>query len=181
MYAYGDVRNPLPESSALLEEMTIDFLTDLCMRARPSPLAVPHVSQSYPPVGRLKVKVDDFKHALRKDPKKLGRLEELLYLETVIKEARRTFDDKELGKDLDAQDQANQGQTSASMAGPSSRAMDAAPAKKQRTGPRPSASGEKQSRNYARGPYTGLGANRGKGKGWRKGMGKKGKKDADGA
>ena len=102
MYAFGDVRDPDPISVAIMEDLTVDFLYDLCMRARPSPLNVPHVDQSYPPIGRLKVKVDDFKHALRKDPKKLGRLEELLYLETVIKEARKTFDEKEYGKEDDA-------------------------------------------------------------------------------
>ncbi|KDN41668.1 TFIID-18kDa-domain-containing protein [Tilletiaria anomala UBC 951] len=105
MYAFGDVRNPNPAAAAILEEMTIDFLIDLCMRARPSPLAVPQVDQSYPPVGRLKVKVDDFKHALRKDPKKLNRLEELLYMDTQIKQTKKTLDVDQFAKDEAEQQQ----------------------------------------------------------------------------
>ncbi|PWN99104.1 transcription initiation factor IID, 18 kDa subunit, partial [Tilletiopsis washingtonensis] len=81
MYACGDVAQPEPASVALLEEMTVEYLTDLCHRARPSPYSVP------------RVKVDDLKTALRRDDKKLGRIEELLYLDTVITKARRGFDD----------------------------------------------------------------------------------------
>jgi transcription initiation factor TFIID subunit 13 len=36
--------------------------------------------------------VDDFKVALRNDPTKLGRVEELLHLQKVISEARKQFD-----------------------------------------------------------------------------------------
>jgi transcription initiation factor TFIID subunit 13 len=36
--------------------------------------------------------VDDFKVALRHDSRKLGRVEELLYYQKVIAEARRQFD-----------------------------------------------------------------------------------------
>ena len=42
---------------------------------------------------RNKIKVDDFKFALRKDPIKLGRLEELLALSKEIAEARKQFDE----------------------------------------------------------------------------------------
>jgi len=41
---------------------------------------------------RHKLKVDDFKIALRNDPRKLGRVEELLYLQKVIADARKQFD-----------------------------------------------------------------------------------------
>lgn len=112
MYAYGDVANPLPESVAVLEEMTVDFLVDLCLRAEPSPYALglgsseiaqsayeaagdgvassalpgqPQLRQTY----RQRAKLDDFKHALRNDHKKLGRLEQLLYADKMVTEARR--------------------------------------------------------------------------------------------
>lgn len=112
MYAYGDVANPLPESVAVLEEMTVDFLVDLCLRAEPSPYALglgsseiaqsayevagdgvassalpgqPQLRQTY----RQRAKLDDFKHALRNDRKKLGRLEQLLYADKMVTEARR--------------------------------------------------------------------------------------------
>jgi transcription initiation factor TFIID subunit 13 len=118
MYACGDVAQPEPASVALLEEMTVEYLTDLCHRARPSPYSVPvpvHLPtvlseetperpESAPPLvplrtaphpfaTRQRVKVDDLKTALRRDDKKLGRIEELLYLDTVITKARRGFDD----------------------------------------------------------------------------------------
>lgn len=118
MYACGDVAQPEPASVALLEEMTVEYLTDLCHRARPSPYAVPvpvHLpnvlaeetperpdgaaplvplrTAPHPFATRQRVKVDDLKTALRRDDKKLGRIEELLYLDTVITKARRGFDD----------------------------------------------------------------------------------------
>lgn len=44
---------------------------------------------------RNKIKVDDFKFALRRDSKKLGRVEELLVMAKVIADARKQFDDKQ--------------------------------------------------------------------------------------
>ncbi|SPO40215.1 related to TAF13 - TFIID subunit involved in RNA polymerase II transcription initiation [Pseudozyma flocculosa] len=166
MYAYGDVANPDSESVALLEEMTVDFITDLCARARPSPYALglgtSNISTSTASFGsafdtgslglvgaegdpstagsaawthevgdsaqtaaagagagaaatsaaaaagavstvaapatlppraphRQRVKLEDFRHALRKDveAKKLGRLEQLLYADRIVTEARK--------------------------------------------------------------------------------------------
>ncbi|CBQ67915.1 conserved hypothetical protein [Sporisorium reilianum SRZ2] len=127
MYAYGDSPNPDPDAVLLIEEMTVDFITDLCCRARPSPYAlglgtssisnsssafgatleqalasqdptgvlnsaegVPHTLPPRAP-HRLRVKLEDFRHALRKDveAKKLGRMEQLLYADKVVTEARR--------------------------------------------------------------------------------------------
>ncbi|KAJ1031550.1 hypothetical protein NDA13_001941 [Ustilago tritici] len=127
MYAYGDSPNPDPDSVMLMEEMTVDFITDLCCRARPSPYAlglgtssisnsssafgatleqfaasqdpnalvdgIDGVPNTLPPRAphRLRVKLEDFRHALRKDveAKKLGRMEQLLYADKVVTEARR--------------------------------------------------------------------------------------------
>jgi transcription initiation factor TFIID subunit 13 len=44
---------------------------------------------------RQKIKVDDFKFAIRKDKIKLGRVEELLYLQKEITEAKKMFDNSE--------------------------------------------------------------------------------------
>jgi transcription initiation factor TFIID subunit 13 len=43
-----------------------------------------------------KVTVDDLKFILRNDPKKLARVEELLFMEKDIKTARKTFDVNEI-------------------------------------------------------------------------------------
>ncbi|KAJ5289442.1 Phospholipid methyltransferase [Penicillium atrosanguineum] len=41
---------------------------------------------------RQKIKVDDFRFSLRRDPNKLGRVQELLRMERELKEARKAFD-----------------------------------------------------------------------------------------
>jgi len=61
---------------------------------------------------RGKIKVDDFRFALRNDPKKLARLDELLFMQEEISRARRGFEnpmdyavdeEKELEKQQQAQ------------------------------------------------------------------------------
>ncbi|CAO1630858.1 unnamed protein product [Parajaminaea phylloscopi] len=91
MYGFGDSRNPDPQSVEVMELLTIGFLTDLCHRCRPAPYYFP-ASKSYAYSSRSKVKVDDLRFALRKDEKKLARLEELLYLEGVISGAKKILD-----------------------------------------------------------------------------------------
>ncbi|OJK02927.1 hypothetical protein ASPACDRAFT_113454 [Aspergillus aculeatus ATCC 16872] len=53
---------------------------------------------------RQKIKVDDFRFALRRDPNKLGRVQELLRMERELKEARKAFDqnDDQVGNLKDA-------------------------------------------------------------------------------
>ncbi len=181
MYGFGDVRDPLPTSVALMEEMTIDFITDLCMRARPSSSAVPQTSSTYPPTARVKVKVDDFKHALRKDPKKLARLEELLYLDAVIKRERKSFDVETMAKEVDVSADVASGFKMAARTGAGAAAGGSSgqpPEKRARTEGSVgwgAGDGSGAQSGASRGP----GANRGRGKGWRKGMGKKGAKAAN--
>lgn len=45
---------------------------------------------------RGKVKVEDYKFILRKDAKKLARVEELLYMSEDIRKAKQLFDEKEV-------------------------------------------------------------------------------------
>ncbi|GEM09912.1 transcription initiation factor TFIID subunit 13 [Rhodotorula toruloides] len=71
MYGFGD-ENPALESIAVMEE--------LCMQA--------HLIST----NRGKIKVDDFRFALRRDPKKLARIDELLFMQEEIARARRGFD-----------------------------------------------------------------------------------------
>lgn len=88
MYGFGDSREPDARSVEVMEALTINFLTDLCHRCRPAPPSFP-TSRGYPYATRGKVKIDDLKFALRKDDKKLARLEELLYLEGIINGAKK--------------------------------------------------------------------------------------------
>ncbi|GAA5963641.1 hypothetical protein JCM8115_002068 [Rhodotorula mucilaginosa] len=79
MYGFGD-DTPAPDTIAMMEELVIDHITDICIQAN-------RVSTN-----RGKIKVDDFRFALRNDPKKLSRLDELLFMQEEIARARRGFD-----------------------------------------------------------------------------------------
>ncbi|KAI5802128.1 transcription initiation factor IID, 18kD subunit-domain-containing protein [Pyronema domesticum] len=84
MYAYGDEPDPLPESVQVLDEIVTEYIVDMCHDA----------ARMASQARRNKIKVDDFKFALRHDPRKLGRVEELLVMSKVIADARKQFDDK---------------------------------------------------------------------------------------
>ncbi|GAA5868101.1 hypothetical protein JCM3774_001021 [Rhodotorula dairenensis] len=79
MYGFGD-DTPAPDTIAMMEELVVDHITDICIQAN-------RVSTN-----RGKIKVDDFRFALRNDPKKLARLDELLFMQEEIARARRGFD-----------------------------------------------------------------------------------------
>ncbi|CAJ0745302.1 16589_t:CDS:2, partial [Entrophospora sp. SA101] len=64
--------DPAPDTIAVMEEL-------VCCKAQ-------KVAKD------RKVNVEDFKFILRNDPKKLSRVEELLYMEQDIKRARQSFD-----------------------------------------------------------------------------------------
>ncbi|KAJ5622851.1 Transcription initiation factor TFIID subunit 13 [Penicillium lividum] len=98
LLAYGDPSphpsfssEPLPETVRVLDEIVTDFILELCHGAA----QVAHHAR------RQKIKVDDFRFALRRDPNKLGRVQELLRMERELKEARKAFDqnDDQVAKD----------------------------------------------------------------------------------
>lgn len=74
-----------------LDEMVTDYIIETCHAAA--------LSASYS--RRAKIKVDDFKFVLRRDPKKLGRVSELLSLDREFKKKRKAFevDEGALGRD----------------------------------------------------------------------------------
>lgn len=89
LLAYGDPSphpsfpsEPLPETVRVLDEIVTDFILEMC-----------HGAAQYATYSRRqKIKVDDFRFALRRDPNKLGRVQELLRMERELKEARKAFD-----------------------------------------------------------------------------------------
>jgi len=82
LYAHGDVPNSLPSTIKVLDEILTDFIIELCFEAdRPAQLA-----------GRQKVKLEDFKFACRKDPIKLGKIEEVFAKKAEIDAARKAID-----------------------------------------------------------------------------------------
>ncbi|KAI8350878.1 transcription initiation factor IID, 18kD subunit-domain-containing protein [Choanephora cucurbitarum] len=84
MYGFGDVANPAADSVAVMDDLVIDYITDMCQKA------------SMVGDNRGKVRVEDFKFVLRNDPKKLARVEELLYMSEDIRRAKQVFDEKEM-------------------------------------------------------------------------------------
>ncbi|KAF3907343.1 hypothetical protein ABW20_dc0109739 [Dactylellina cionopaga] len=109
MYAFGDDFQPFTESVNTLDEIVTEYVSPL------APLNLYAVLTFNSLIGRLldryiiemcheaaksasharrnKIKVDDFKFALRRDPSKLGRVEELLAMTKVIQDARKQFDE----------------------------------------------------------------------------------------
>jgi transcription initiation factor TFIID subunit 13 len=82
LYAHGDVPKSLPSTVRVLDEILSDFIIELCFEAdRPAQLA-----------GRQKVKLEDFKFACRKDPLKLGKIEEVFERKAEIDAARKAID-----------------------------------------------------------------------------------------
>lgn len=78
----------------MLDEIVTDFVIEMC-----------HGAAQYATYSRRqKIKVDDFRFALRRDPNKLGRVQELLRMERELKEARKAFDqnDDQVGNLKDA-------------------------------------------------------------------------------
>lgn len=104
LHAYGDPtphpdfpQEPNPETVRVLDEMVTDFIIETCHAA----------ARVASHAGRQKVKAEDFHFALRHDPAKLGRVQELFRLERELKEARKAFnenDDKIAGlKEMEKQ------------------------------------------------------------------------------
>ncbi|KAL8797392.1 MAG: hypothetical protein Q9195_000547 [Heterodermia aff. obscurata] len=85
LYAFGDVKEPLDETVRLLDELATDFVIETCHKAN----QVANLS------GRQKVKVDDFKFAIRGNEAMLGKVQELFSSERKIKDARKQFDPAE--------------------------------------------------------------------------------------
>jgi transcription initiation factor TFIID subunit 13 len=82
LYAHGDVPNSLDSTKKVLDEMLSDFIVELSFEAdRAAQLA-----------GRQKVKVDDFKFACRKDPVKLGKIQEVFDKKAEIDAIRKAVD-----------------------------------------------------------------------------------------
>lgn len=75
----------------VLDEIVTDFILELCHGSA----QVAHHAR------RQKIKVEDFRFALRRDANKLGRVQELLRMERELKEARKAFDqnDDQVAKD----------------------------------------------------------------------------------
>ncbi|KAJ3210003.1 hypothetical protein HDU67_005746 [Dinochytrium kinnereticum] len=75
MYGFGDVPNPADDTAEVLEDLLVMYVNDLCSKVLTTTK------------GR-KPKVSDFLYALRRDPKKLVRVHELLAAEKELTQAK---------------------------------------------------------------------------------------------
>ena len=83
MYGFGDTQQPDPETVDLLEDMTVDYLTNFAHRYM-------EVSAR-----RGKLQTEDLLYLIRDDEKKMQRVNELLDMNMQLKEARKNFDTDE--------------------------------------------------------------------------------------
>ena len=81
LHAFGDSSSPLPETIRVLDEIVTDFIIETCHSAARSA----NVSK------RQKIKVEDFRWAIRGSEEMLGRLRELFVVEKSLRDARKGF------------------------------------------------------------------------------------------
>ncbi|XP_014250855.1 transcription initiation factor TFIID subunit 13 isoform X2 [Cimex lectularius] len=80
MYGFGDDQNPYTESVDLLEDLVIEYITDLTHQAME--------------IGRTgRVQVEDIIFLVRKDQRKYARVKDLLTMNEQLKKARKAFDE----------------------------------------------------------------------------------------
>lgn len=87
MYGFGDTKEPDKETVELVEDMTVDLITNFAHRCM-------EVSAQ-----RGKLQTDDLLYLIRNDEKKLQRVNELLDMNAQLKEARKNFDTDEAAID----------------------------------------------------------------------------------
>lgn len=82
MYGFGDDRNPSNDTVSVMEEILIEYITDVCQVAGGNSR-------------RARLSIEDLRKALSRpaDAKKLARLEELLFMQEDIKRARGIFEE----------------------------------------------------------------------------------------
>ncbi|KAM0330490.1 hypothetical protein ACHAQA_003434 [Verticillium albo-atrum] len=81
LFAHGDVRNPLPETIRVLDEILTEFIQGAAFEAARN--------ASY--AGRQKVKWEDFEFAFRKNPAFLGKVQEVFQKKGEIDNAKKIF------------------------------------------------------------------------------------------
>ncbi|KAL7226913.1 hypothetical protein ACSBR1_021893 [Camellia fascicularis] len=80
MYGFGDDINPLPETVVLVEDIVVEYVTDMVHKAQ-------DVASK-----RGKLLTEDFLFLIRKDLPKLNRCTELLSMNEELKQARKAFE-----------------------------------------------------------------------------------------
>jgi transcription initiation factor TFIID subunit 13 len=87
MYGFGDDRNPANDTVNVMEEILVEYITDIC-------------SVAGAPTRKSRLAIEDLRRALSRpaDAKKLARMEELLFMQEDIKRARAQFQETDLNQ-----------------------------------------------------------------------------------
>jgi len=87
MYGFGDDQNPYTETVDIIEDLVIEFITEMTHKAME--------------IGRTgRVQVEDIVFLVRKDSRKYARVKDLLTMNEELKRARKAFDEvKYAGKE----------------------------------------------------------------------------------
>lgn len=107
MYGFGDDRNPANDTVNVMEEILIEYITDVvCFYAfflpqRTNHLIYPNCEQCQTATGpskKARLSIDDLRRALSRpaDANKLARMEELLFMQEDIKRARAQFEESDV-------------------------------------------------------------------------------------
>lgn len=83
LYGFGDVTNPRQDTLDIVEDCLLEYMTHVLEQA--SKLSMK----------RGKLKTEDLLTVLRRDPKKYGRMEELLFMNEELKRVRKAFETEE--------------------------------------------------------------------------------------
>ena len=102
MYGFGDDRNPANDTVSVMEEILIEYITDVVRLF--FQFGVQNSQQKLQcqaaagPLRKSRLSVDDLRRVLSRpaDAKKLARMEELLFMQEDIKRARAQFEESDI-------------------------------------------------------------------------------------
>ncbi|KAI6779818.1 uncharacterized protein J7T54_003742 [Emericellopsis cladophorae] len=98
LFAHGDVREPLPETVRVFDEILTDFMQSIAFEA----------ARAAQYSGRQKIKYEDFEFAFRKNPIFLGKVQETFEKSKEIKRVRDIMqtDESALAKEVAEEEKA---------------------------------------------------------------------------
>lgn len=98
LYGFGDVRTPLPQTVQLMEDLVVDYVTQVLRKASAAAEARQRATRGS---STSRIKEADLLFVLRKDRKRLHRVLELLEVFEEQKQARATENVDEMAKSYD--------------------------------------------------------------------------------
>jgi len=107
MYGYGDVPNPNEEAVEMMEHIMLEYLGSVIDKALllrgniwadiQSNIDKNQTKKTYR--NQRKLKTADIMYAVSSDKLKYSRVEELLFMNDELREARKAFNEEEISKD----------------------------------------------------------------------------------